>query len=190
MGGFARVAVPVVAAIAAPYALAGMGVVVPGMTTVGAWTTSASLNTLYPIVTPVFSWGNVAMAGLGGLANAAAYQRQQQAAYNQAVARNQQLTYMYQQQEIRDKRRRNKVRRLAAAKRARMGAMGVDPSAGSAAALLNGLQKRAENEMALEHDALDNKRQSLLAASHPRQQNTGSMLVKSLSPVVSLLEEQ
>lgn len=193
MGGFARVALPVATAIAAPYAAQAVAPIFLHASTnvaLPSLMTETFANIGVNLATQSLSWSSVAMGGLSGLANAAAYNSQQQAAYQQAVARNQQIAYMQQQQALRERQRRDKLKKLVAAERARFGAMGLDSSSSSAGALIKGLRRKVEDEIAIERNQLLSNRRNLLEASHPRRQSGFQMLAQSTVPAISLLEEQ
>ena len=171
MGGFARVALPVATAVLLPEAAAVAGIALPGVAT-------------------GMSWTNIALAGLQGLGSAMTYANQQQAANQQAMARNQQIAYMQRQQQIQAQQQRDKLKRLVAAERARFGAMGTGSQEGSAAALIQGLRQKTENDIAIGRQQTLMRQQNLLDQSHPAQRLGFQALAKVASPMVSLLQDQ
>lgn len=198
MGGFARVAAPIAVSLAAPYALAGMGLSIPGMTaaapfnslTNGFTNMLTGFNGVATVYQPVFSWGNLISAGLSGINSALSYQQQGYAEYQAAQQRNAQLTAMYQAQAQQEQQRQDRLRRLTASQRAAYGAMGLDADAGSGQALIEGLMKKEDQDAAYRRDELLRKSQDLLEASHPKNQFGFDFFINALAPTVRLLREQ
>ncbi|WP_148560791.1 hypothetical protein [Magnetospira sp. QH-2] len=76
-------------------------------------------------------------------------QQQQQkkaAAAQQQAAANRELQQIYQKQAIEDRKRQEKLRKDQASARARFGASGLSAAGGSAAALVQGMEKEAAQE--------------------------------------------
>lgn len=104
-------------------------------------------------VSSIFSTG-LMLAGQRGGQKAV---DQQQAAANQAAA---------EQYENEARRRRSLLDREMASARARLGAMGVGGAGGSAAAVVEGLQRRSDEDMAELRQDLQ-RREAKAAASRP-----------------------
>ncbi len=96
-------------------------------------------------------------------------------------------------QEIEARRKKEALTRQQAAQRANYGAMGISPSEGSAAAVLRGMGKRVDEDLALQSQeaeiqyGLNNssyketKRQNLLALSAPYERMAYGKLKSKLS---------
>jgi hypothetical protein len=179
MGGFVRVAAPVALSLVAPYALAGMGLAVPGMT--------AMVN---GVAQPIFSWTSLMGSALSGLSSAMQYQQEGHANHQAALQRNAQLQAEYQKQALDEQRRQNKLRQLAASQRASQGAMGLVDSS-SAEALISGLWRKNDEETAFGRNGLlGSYKDSLLDASHSKSQMGFELFRKTMAPTLSLLQEQ
>ena len=172
MGGFARVALPVAASFAAPYAGAALGL---GASTAAAGTSSVLSKA---ITSAIFS----GIKQIGSL-------RQQRAQQRAAQTRNQSEAARIQREfEIRERNRRERLRKTVAAQRARFGALGIGSAGGSAAAIITGLQSKTDADSRFDLEGVGLRRTSLLEASRPNSRNNFQLLQKSLSPFVNLLD--
>ncbi len=213
MGGFARIALPVAASIAAPYAGAALaGTAAPIATAAGAAAlgvapgTALSMSQLLALSGPiglgsagyttaagVSTLGTLVNAGLTGLGQLNQI-RQERLQQQMANARNAaEAARIRQQFDINERRRREQLRRSVAAQRARLGAAGVGSASGSGAAIIGGLQREADQRTREDIDALDQRfsaqrRLSLLEQSSRRNQVAFQTLRKTLSPFVNLLD--
>jgi hypothetical protein len=189
MGSFAKVALPVAVAIAAPYAAAAMG-------TAGVAGASPYLLSVAPTATAttVSPWLVAVNAGMTGLREMNALrQEKSQAAY--ARARNDADRARVQREyEVAERKRREDLRRSLASQRARFGASGVSSASGSASALLNGLQKRTDDASrdhldAVQQGIASNNRLNLLEESSKRKTGQYQLFRKTVSPFINLLEQ-
>ena len=172
MGGFARIALPVAASFAAPYAGAALGL---GTSTAAAGTSSLLSKAF---TSAIFSGINQ----IGSL-------RQQRAQQRAAQARTQAEAARIQREfEIRERNRRERLRKTVAAQRARFGAIGIGSAGGSAAAIITGLQRKAVEDSRFDLEGVSLRRSSLLEASRPAARNNFRLLQKTISPFISLLD--
>lgn len=181
MGGFARVALPVAMAIAAPYAMAALGPATASQLGVMAVQGGMS-NVVIPVA---FPWASAALAGVGALAGE--QQRNQQLKYQNQL-RNNQIAQQQQVLAVQEKQRRDRLRKAIASERARFGAMGMNSRGGSAAALIRGLTKSVEKDINFGRQSFNLKRRSLLEESAPAKRSGFSLVQRSLSPFVNILE--
>lgn len=179
MGDFAKVALPVVAAIAAPYAAAALA---------GAGTGAAAAATVSP-------WMVAASAGLTGLTQIGQLQQEKAQA---AVARAQndaERARIQREYQVAERKRRDDLRQALAQQRARFGAGGISSASGSASAVLQGLQKRTD-DASRDHlgsarlQQASSSRINLFEQSAARKRSQFQAFQKTVSPFVDLLEEQ
>ena len=172
MGGFARVALPVAASFAAPYASAALGL---GASTAAAGTSSV----LSKAITSALFTG---IQQIGSI-------RQQRAQQRAAQARNQNEAARIQREyEVRERKRRETLRRTVATQRARFGGLGIGSAGGSAAAIIIGLQSKSDADSRFDKDTTSLRRSSLLEASRPAARNNFQLLQKTISPFINLLD--
>ncbi len=136
-------------------------------------------------------FATVAMMGLKMVQSSQQSKAQQGATVAQQRADIQQRQYQLQIQE-RDKR--DRLNRALATQRSRFGAQGLNPAAGSAAALLEGLRKETEQSIA-DQRGFENMRINQLAKNNKRQarvnllENRNTQMNKGLSTAFNLLEK-
>lgn len=199
MGGFARVALPVAAAVAAPHAAGFLGTAggvtggagllaseaaVPGVTTFLSGAQLPASAALVPTVSPLA----VARAGISGLLD---LNSQRQAAAQAAFARvrgQAEMARLRREFQIRERDRRNRLRRAVAAERARFGAAGILSTGGSADAIIRGLRSQAEEGIRLDRERVNFRRRSLLEESRPQRRSGFTTLTNSLSPFINLFD--
>jgi len=107
----------------------------------------------------------VAMMALNTVKSSQQAKAQQNAAMAQQRADIQQRQYQLQ---IQEREKRDRLKQALATQRSRFGAQGLSPSSGSAAALLEGLQKDTEKGIA-DQRGLENLRISQLADKSARK---------------------
>ncbi len=172
MGGFARVVLPIAASFAAPYAGAALGLA--GPTAAAGTSTVLSRAISGAILTGINQIGSLS---------------QQRAQQRAARARNQaEAARIQREYEIRERNRRNALRKTVAAQRARFGALGIGSSGGSAAAIITGLQSKTDADSRFDRDTTGLRRTSLLEASRPAARNNFQLLRKTLTPFINLLD--
>ena len=179
MGDFARVAVPVAIAIAAPYMSGNL-----------AFSAAQALE-VEPLAMAAFMpspWAVAANAGLTGLSQlgAARQQRQQQQiAQAQSAARARELQRRHA---VEERKRRERLKANVATQRARFGASGLSSRGGSGAAVIAGLSQRTDQQSADAAQDLDFQRTNLLEASRPARRDGFKLFQKTISPLVNLFD--
>jgi hypothetical protein len=175
MGGFARVAVPMAAAAAFPYASAAMGAGASGLTT------SAAMANVSP-------WAAIAKAGMSGLGQINTM-RQERAQKQTAQARSEaEAARLKLQYDAKERKRRERLKATVAAQRARFGAAGVSSQGGSAGAVVSGLMERNARDEADAARDFTMRRSSLLEASRPARRDNFKLFQKTISPYVNLFD--
>jgi len=191
MGDFAKVALPVAAAVAAPFVFGPAAIVTLPQSAGTAW--AGTVGNLALIGTS--PWALAANAGMAGLTQLGALQQQRsQAAI--ARARNEAERARIQRDfEVAERKRRSELKRSLAQQRARFGASGTSSASGSASAVLRGLQKQTDDAS---NDHLGSVRQqtasanriNLLEESSARKRGQFQAFQKTISPFIDLLEER
>jgi len=204
MGDFGKVALPIAAAIAAPYlgaAIAGAAATA-GSASAASLASSAGLTGLGGIgefgavIAPTVSpWAVAANAGLTGLTQLGALQQQRSQAAIARARNDAERARLQRDFEVAERKRRSDLKRTLAQQRARFGASGTSSAGGSASAVLRGLQKQTDEAS---NDHLGSVRQqtasanriNLLEESSARKRGQFQAFQKSISPFVDLLEER
>ena len=113
----------------------------------------------------LMSAATAGMSSLGMVQSSQQAKAQQSAAIAQQRADIQQRHYQLQ---IQERQKRDRLKRAQATQRSRFGAQGLDPAAGSAAALLDGLRKETEQSIA-DQRGMENMRINQLADQSRRK---------------------
>jgi hypothetical protein len=179
MGDFARVAVPVAIAVAAPYLSGNL-----------AFTAAQALE-VKPLAMAAFMpspWAVAANAGLTGLTqlNSIRQQRQQQLiAQAQSAA---QASELQRRHAVEERKRRERLKANVATQRARFGASGLSSRGGSGAAVITGLTQRTDQQSADAARDFEFQRTNLLEASRPARRDGFKLFQKTITPFVNLFD--
>ncbi len=136
-------------------------------------------------------FATAAMLAVNTLSSAQQAKAQQAAATARQRADIQQRQYQLQ---IEERRKRDRLKRQEAARRARFGAQGVASAGGSAAALLQGLRNETEREIAEMHNLQNMRLGELNRENQSRAkinllEHRNDLLKKGLGTAFNLLEK-
>ncbi len=204
MGKFAQVAIPVAAAIVAPYAAGALGAAggfgaasgaAVGNLGIGTGLgTSAAASGFGSAAATVSPWAVATNAGLTGLSQLGALQQQRSQAAIARARNDAERARILRDYEIAERNRRSELKRSLAQQRARFGASGISSSGGSAGAVLQGLQKQTDNNSrdhlgSIRQQSASLNRINLLEESSARKRGQFQTFQKTIRPFVKLLED-